>query len=234
MRRSPNATLVTAMTGLLHWHAIFLMVVLAISVLGGCETSSAGSTPSAAPPPPASRKWVAPWMPGPAGIQLQRTFYYGPWQCSRKLMDACQTKCVSQSYRLMGCIWIADIKVDTRGSLGPVDYAAGGRLAMTHCCCDYPRVQDTAARRSAWDNARDKFRKEWSEDFGGWPLDDEGIHWPGHHMRDLGHGGNPTAKSNVLPTPQETHAVLHNKLYPQCYAGAAPWNTIGPDLPYAD
>ena len=212
---------------------VILKGVLALLLVGGCETPNAASTPSPTPPPPASRKWVAPWVPGPVGTQIQRTFYYGPWQCSRRLMDACQEKCTVQGYGLMGCIWIADIKIDTRGSMGPVDYAAGGRLAMTHCCCDYPRVQDTATRRATWDNARDKFRKEWSEEFGAWPADDEGVSWPGHHMRDLGHGGDPTAKPNVLPTPQDTHAVL-NKLYPQCYAGSGPWNTVGPDLPYSD
>lgn len=222
------------MTANIYRHASRWLAVLALLPLAGCETPISGSTPSATPPSPASRKWVAPWIADPSGTQIQRTFYYGPWQCSQKLMAACQKKCGSQSYKLMGCIWIADIKVDTHGSLGPVDYAAGGRLAMTHCCFDYPRVQDTAARRAEWDSGRDRFRKEWGEEFGAWPLDDEGIHWPGHHMRDLAHGGAPTAKHNVLPTPQDIHAVLHNRLYPQCYAGLGPWNTVGPDLPYRD
>jgi hypothetical protein len=27
---------------------------------------------------------------------------------------------------------------------------------------------------------------------------------------------------------------VFNKAYPACYAGQAPWNTVGPNLPYSD
>jgi hypothetical protein len=68
--------------------------------------------------------------------------------------------------------------------------------------------------------------------FGNWPLED-GKSWPGHHIRDLLHGGDPTDAENILPAPQGTHD-LFNKAYPACYAGVPPWNTVGPHLPYLD
>lgn len=52
-------------------------------------------------------------------------------------------------------------------------------------------------------------------------------------MDDLQHGGDPTDLANIMPAEPDVHDVF-NLQYPQCYAGAAPWNTVGPYLPYTD
>jgi hypothetical protein len=44
----------------------------------------------------------------------------------------------------------------------------GSRFAVSHCCCDYPKVKDTQARRTQWDGYREAYRREWSERFGSW------------------------------------------------------------------
>lgn len=182
---------------------------------------------------PASRKWVGPEMAGPLGGQSQTTIYYGPWQCSQAFMDSCQSKCTAQGHRLMGCIWLADIKTDWRTRFLGYPMSGGGRLAITHCCCDYSEVDDTEQRRKKWENGKRTFRKKWSKELGDWPFDEDDEYWPGHHIHDLGHGGDPLSEANVLPTPWDVHAVF-TKEYPQCYAGGGRWSTVGPDLPYTD
>lgn len=86
--------------------------------------------------------------------------------------------------------------------------------------------------RDAWDRVRESFRRNWSEKFGEWPVED-GMSWPGHHIRDLQHGGDPVNPNNIIPVEPDIHGVF-NEQYPACYDGKAPWNTVGPDLPYTD
>ena len=146
-------------------------------------------------------------MSGPGGGQVRTTIYYGPWQCNQRWMEHCQTQCASEGHKLMGCMWLADIKTDWQGRyLGP-SLAAGGRYAITHCCCDYPLTKDTAVRRQQWKGARDSFRKKWGEEFGDWPKSGD-EYWPGHHIRDLQRGGDATHKRNVLPAPPDVHDVF--------------------------
>lgn len=167
------------------------------------------------------------------GGELQTTIYYGPWQCNQRWMEQCDRKCSSEGLVRMGCIWIADIKMDWKGRYGIFPVYAGGRLAIRHCCCNYPTIKDSASVRKQWENVKQSFRRRWADEFGEWPTDAKGDSWPGHHIRDILHGGAPKADNNVLPVPPAIHDVL-NKAYPQCYAGAAPWRTAGPDLPYSD
>ncbi|WP_244224613.1 hypothetical protein [Corallococcus sicarius] len=110
--------------------------------------------------------------------------------------------------------------------------AAGGRLAITHCCCNYPKVADTKSRRDTWENSRASFRRQWSSEFGEWP-NSNGVSWAGHHIFDLGHGGPPLAPDNVIPAPADVHGVF-NKQYPACYSGGGQWSTPGPERPYVD
>lgn len=74
--------------------------------------------------------------------------------------------------------------------------------------------------RDRWENIRESFREDWSKKFGSWPLE-RGKSWPGHHIRDLKHGGDPVDPNNILPTPPTIHDVL-NKEYPRCYDGGHP------------
>jgi hypothetical protein len=145
-------------------------------------------------------------------------------------MAYCEKECAAEGFTLKGCMWLADLKLDWEGRL----YDAGGRYAITHCCCDYPVLskEETQAARDQWDQIRESFREDWSKKFGDWPLE-RGKSWPGHHIRDLKHGGDPVDPNNILPTPPTIHDVL-NKEYPRCYDGLPPWNTVGPDLPYSD
>jgi hypothetical protein len=53
------------------------------------------------------------------------------------------------------------------------------------------------------------------------------------HIRDLQHGGNPVDPNNVFPAQPSVHDI-YTRAYPACYGGQAPWNTVGPDLPYTD
>ena len=163
---------------------------------------------------------------------MQTTIYYGPWQCSANWMSRCARRCASEGRVLKGCIWLADVKGSWQGRFAFLPAEAGGRLALTHCCCDYPTVSDLKSRRDTWDNAREGFRDTWAEEFGAWP-ESGGDLWPGHHIYDLWHGGHPTAVGNVLPVPTGVHGVI-NKAYPMCYAGDAQWKTVGPDRPYSD
>ncbi|WP_233261878.1 hypothetical protein [Vitiosangium sp. GDMCC 1.1324] len=59
------------------------------------------------------------------------------------------------------------------------------------------------------------------------------MSWPGHHIRDLKHGGNPVDLSNIFPAKPSVHDI-YNRAYPACYGGQPPWNTVGPNLPYTD
>ncbi|MCY1003707.1 hypothetical protein OWM54_41845 [Myxococcus sp. MISCRS1] len=164
---------------------------------------------------------------------MRTTIYYGPWLCSAAWMARCESRCAAQGHRLMGCIWLADIKGDWSGRfLGFAPAEAGGRLAITQCCCDYPTT-DAASLRRVWARAREGFRDQWGREFGPWPTQGNGDSWAGHHIRDLLHGGDPVAPSNILPVPTDVHGT-YNTAYPQCYAGDAHWRSIGPDRPYAD
>lgn len=149
---------------------------------------------------------------------------------------SCQKECVGRGHRLMGCIWLADIKMEWEGALvvPPVPVESGGRLAITHCCCNYPALmpKETEELRRQWKNAREPFREEWGKKFGAWPTEG-GKFWPGHQIHDLGHGGHPTDPNNILPTSPEVHDVF-SKAYPGCYEGVAPWRRAGSYWPYTD
>jgi hypothetical protein len=189
-----------------------------------------GTSPTPSPP---ARKWTGPEVATPDGKTVGTTIYYGPWQCRQEWLNACEARCTSQGYKLMGCIWLADIKTDvtTRFLGSPV--SAGGRLAIKHCCCDYPRAADMQQRRDAWESGINAFRRKWAKEFGEWPTEPDGSNWPGHHIWDLLHGGEPTADRNVLPAPPDTHKVI-NSAYLACYAGKGDWSKPGPYWPYAE
>lgn len=192
--------------------------------------SGAGTAPT---PPPPTRKWVGPELPTPKGGTVRTTIYYGPWQCRQEWLNACQTKCASEGYKLMGCIWLADIKTDMKTRFLGSPVSAGGRLAIKHCCCNYPVATDQERRRSTWKSGTDAFRRKWAKEFGRWPTEPNGENWPGHHIRDIRHGGEPLADRNVLPAPPDTHLVF-NSAYLACYSGKGAWNTAGPYWPYTD
>jgi hypothetical protein len=181
--------------------------------------------------PRAAAVWTGPWMPTPNGGR-RTTIYYGPWQCTARWLEECSGKCAGQGRRSLGCIWIADIKFDWEGQVGPVPIAGGGRLAITHCCCDYAIVSSKEGR-DAWDQARAGFRERWAGEFGAWPREAGGRFWQGHHIRDLMHGGDPVADGNVLPVPTDMHYALTNE-YRACYAAGSRWAQPGPQRPYAD
>ncbi|MCY1042682.1 hypothetical protein OV208_15260 [Corallococcus sp. bb12-1] len=199
---------------------------VAILALVGCGSATVGTVG-----PPASAKWTSPFMPSPAGGQVQTTIYYGPWQCSAAFMTRCESKCAAQGHALMGCMWLADIKGDWKGRFMLMPAEAGGRLAITHCCCDYPTVSNVKQQRTRWNNARISFRESWAEEFGAWPSGKDP--WPGHHIFDLAHGGPATAPDNILPAPGNVHDVFTQE-YPACYAPGGKWLTPGPARPYAD
>lgn len=182
-------------------------------------------------PSVAGRKWVGPAVNVPGGGQFRTAIYYGPWQCSTRLMQSCQRKCANEGYALQGCMWLADVKMDFEGTT----IQAGSRFAMTHCCCNYGTLStaQTAAQRQRWESIRDTFREQWARRFGAWPTDAKGTNWPAHHVRDLHHGGSPTDWENLFPMLPEVHATL-NGLYNQCYANNPPWNSVGVDYPYGE
>ncbi|HLL54394.1 MAG TPA: hypothetical protein VK447_12650 [Myxococcaceae bacterium] len=179
--------------------------------------------------PKTAAKWEGPWVPIGLGGKLRTTIYYGPWKCRATFMNACRTECSRKGHRLMGCIWIADIKSDYEGIA--FVKRAGGRAAISHCCCDYPTASDLDARRKTWERGRDKYRQEWSKEFGEWPMAGKEA-WPGHHVMDLLHGGDPLSKE-IFPIPKEVHYEVTAE-YKQCYQGANGWNTAGPDYPYGE
>ncbi|WP_343073651.1 hypothetical protein [Pyxidicoccus fallax] len=193
----------------------------------GCGSATVGAVSA-----PASAKWVGPPIRSPDGGEVRTVIYYGPWLCSAAWMTRCERQCATEGHALMGCIWLADIKSDWQGRFAFLPAAAGGRLAITHCCCDYPTVSDGPDRRRTWENAREGFRNKWSAEFGTWPQTG-GRNWPGHHIFDLLHGGHPTARDNVFPVEPGVHEAL-NVAYPACYSREGKWRSIGPDRPYVD
>jgi hypothetical protein len=201
--------------------------------IGGSGPGESGPSPSAGAKPAVKKE--LPWLNVPGG-RMKTTFFYGPWQCRREFMQSCQTECAQQGYPLKGCMWLADLKFDWEGSLFllPVPVKAGSRYGISHCCCKYPELSaaENATQRKEWINSRKSFRKDGSEKFGQWP-EEGGVSWPGHHIRDLWHGGNPVDPNNIFPVQPGVHEVF-NEQYPACYDGKAPWNTVGPDLPYTD
>jgi hypothetical protein len=205
--------------------------------LAGCATTqgTGGSGLSPSPGVQPARKKELPWLNVPGG-QLKTTLYYGPWQCRREFMNGCQRECASEGHTLKGCMWLADFKFDWEGRLVllPVPVKAGSRYGIYHCCCDYRTLAPAEKKplRDAWESVRESFRRDWSRRFGEWPSEG-GKYWPGHHIRDLWHGGDPVDPNNVIPAEPVVHDI-YNKAYPACYAGQAPWNTVGPNLPYTD
>jgi hypothetical protein len=93
--------------------------------------------------------------------------------------------------------------------------------------------EQNKAKRDQWKAVMESFRQSWSERFGDWPTASTGVNWPGHHIRDLWHGGDPVDPNNVFPVQPGVHDA-YNRQYPACYSGQSPWNTVGPDLPYTD
>lgn len=215
----------------LRWPTVLFILLI------GCATAHGAGEPAPLPSPgvkPATKKEL-PWMEVLGG-RMKTTLFYGPWQCRQEFMRTCQRECVQQGHRLMGCMWLTDIKLDWEGRLvvPPLPIKAGGRYGIFHCCCDYATLtkEDKALARESWDSFRKSFRKEWSKKFGDWP-ESEGVDWPGHHIRDLHHGGTPVDPNNIIPAEPGAH-VRYNKAYPACYEGQDPWNTVGPNLPYTD
>ncbi len=209
--------------------------VMVLLLFVGCATprgmGGSGPPPGAQPAVKKELPWLAVF-----GGRMRTTFFYGPWQCRQAFMTECQRECAQQGYPLMGCMWLADIKLEWEGQLfvPPLPVKSGGRLAITHCCCNYPTrtTADNDAARQEWKNAMKSFRQDWSKKFGEWPVEN-GKAWPGHHIRDLKHGGDPLNPNNIMPTHPDVHDVF-SRVYPACYEGQAPWNSVGPDWPYTD
>ncbi|HEU5154424.1 MAG TPA: hypothetical protein VFU03_06825 [Gemmatimonadales bacterium] len=180
---------------------------------------------------PPTQKWVGPVTLMPGGGTTQTTIYYGPWQCRQEWLTDCTARCGRQGHRSMGCIWLADMKteVKTRFLLMPISW--GGKLAITHCCCDWPETRPV--NRDEWEKGRERYRKDWEKEFGEWPTIDGKRAWPGHHIRDLLHGGDQMSKDNVFPAPPDVHK-LYDQVYRECYGSAHRWSQAGPDYPYAD
>ncbi|GHG87059.1 hypothetical protein GCM10012319_44540 [Comamonas sp. KCTC 72670] len=179
----------------------------------------------------AVRKWVGPPVNVAGSGQFRTVIFYGPWQCSRQLMDYCANKCSGSGHALQGCMWLADVKMDFQGTV----MRAGSRFGMTHCCCNYGKLSpdQTAAARSRWSSARPGFREAWANRFGAWPTEPNGRLYEGHHVRDLWHGGNPTDWDNIIPFPKDLHTDLF-ELYNECYANDPPWTQVGVDYPYGE
>jgi hypothetical protein len=209
-------------------------VVLGV-LLTGCATNqgTGGAGPSLGARPAVKKE--LPWLKVPGG-QMKTTLFYGPWQCRREFMNGCQRECASEGYKLMGCMWLADLKLDWEGSLVvlPVPVEAGSRYGIYHCCCNYTELskEGTETQRDLWDAFRTSFRDDWSKKFGQWPSEN-GENWPGHHVHDLKHGGNPVDRNNIIPAQPSVHKAF-TKAYPACYGGQSPWTTVGADLPYTD
>jgi hypothetical protein len=210
--------------------------VVLLVLLVGCGSANLGTKPTPSPGATPAVKKELPWLNVPGGRMKTTLFYGRPWQCRQDFMRMCQVECAQQGHRLMGCMWLADIDFEWEGSLVilPLTVEAGSRYGIWHCCCDYPPLPASKkeVERRKWESFRKSFRKDWSKRFGEWP-DVDGVSWPGHHIRDLQHGGNPVDPNNVFPAQPDVHD-LYNRAYPACYSGQPPWNTVGPDLPYTD
>jgi hypothetical protein len=211
--------------------------VVVLVLLTGCATTqgTGGSGPSPSPGAKPAVKKELPWVNVPGG-RMKTTLFYGPWQCRKQFMNQCEAECDSEHRKLKGCMWLADFKFDWEGSLVvlPVPVRAGSRYGIYHCCCNYPTLPkaEKEVARKKWDNIRESFREKWSKKFGEWPAEGS-TSWPGHHIRDLWHGGDPTDPNNIIPAEPDTHKVFNDE-YPACYDGNTPWNKVGPDLPYTD
>jgi hypothetical protein len=168
----------------------------------------------------------------PDGGTVRYAIYYGPWLCNARWMAQCERRCTAEGRVLLGCIWLADLKGDWSGRWAYLPAEAGTRYALTHCCCDYTTVNPESSRQ-LWAAARDAYRAAWATEFGEWPVTASGHNWPGHHIRDLAHGGHPTDPRNVMPVPDNVHKTI-TSAYPQCYSRGGRWSAIGPDLPYSD
>jgi hypothetical protein len=208
-----------------------------VALLTGCATTHGTGGSGSAPSPgvqPATKKEL-PWF-DVLGGRMKTTLFYGPWQCRQEFMRACQRDCAQQDHQLMGCIWLADIKLDWEGRLviPPLPVKAGSRFGIFHCCCNYTTLpaEKKEVERKKWDGFRESFREAWGKRFGEWPTEGKKS-WPGHHVRDLHHGGDPVDPNNIIPTPPRVHDIF-NRAYPACYGGQPPWNTVGPNLPYTD
>jgi hypothetical protein len=205
--------------------------VVLLALLAGCGSANLGTKPTPSPGAQPAKKKELPWLTVPSG-RMKTTLFYGPWQCRQEFMRMCQMECAQQSHRLMGCMWLADLKFEWEANLLPVE--SGSRYGIFHCCCDYPTRPKavTETERRKWEKIREAFREGWSNRFGEWPA--TGIKsWPGHHIRDLWHGGDPVDPNNIFPVEPGVHDAF-TRLYPACYSAQAPWNTVGPDLPYTD
>lgn len=209
-----------------------LASVAAVAFLSGCGSTNDSLRLPAPGARPATKKEL-PWLTVPGG-RMKTTLFYGPWQCNQRWMTDCERECTLAKRPLMGCMWLADLKLDWQGSIiAPLPVEAGGRYALFHCCCDYPTLTkaENEVARKQWERFRDAFREEWSKKFGEWPAGKES--WAGHHIRDLKHGGDPTDPNNIIPVEPGAHDEFGRR-YPACYAGKDPWNKVGPDLPYTD
>jgi hypothetical protein len=216
------------------WTVVLLMLST------GCGSTNGASGPLGTDPRPSpgakpATKKELPWLTVPGG-RMKTTLFYGPWRCRREFMNQCQTACAREGHVLKGCMWLADFKFAWEGSLValPVPVEAGSRYGIYHCCCNYTELsaQGTRAARKKWEGKRSTFRREWSEKFGTWPEQDSAS-WPGHHIWDLKHGGDPVDPNNIIPAEPGVHEVFNDQ-YPACYGGQSPWNTVGPNLPYTD
>ena len=214
-----------------NWTVMFLVALMGCMTPQGAGGSRFSPSPGARP----AVKKELPWLNVPGG-RMKTTLFYGPWQCRQAFMNQCQLECASESYKLMGCMWLADIKFDWEGALvaPPIPVKAGSRYGIYHCCCDYPTLSaaENEVARKKWNGFRDSFRVDWSERFGQWPSEADRA-WPGHHVRDLKHGGNPVDPNNLIPAEPRSHDEF-GRQYPSCYAGQEPWSKAGPDLPYTD
>lgn len=104
-------------------------------LIGCASTPGVGGSGQGAPPElqPAVRHEL-PWLELPMG-RMRTTFFYGPWQCRQEFMNDCQRQCAAQSHLLMGCVWLADIRLEWEGQLllPPIPVSAGSRYGLYHC-----------------------------------------------------------------------------------------------------
>lgn len=110
-----------------------------LMLLTGCATMEGpgGSGPASPPQARPAVKKELPWLIVPDG-RMRTTLFYGPWQCRQTFMNQCQSECASAGYKLMGCMWLADVKLDWEGQLPVLSLAvgAGSRYGVYHCIYD--------------------------------------------------------------------------------------------------
>ncbi|WP_224362323.1 hypothetical protein [Hyalangium versicolor] len=123
-----------------------LRATVAILVLStGCGAAN-GSVPSPSPGAQPARKLEGPVISAAVG-SFKPTFFYGPWQCNQKFMDHCTAQCAAEGYKRMGCIWLADLKLDWQGA----GAQAGGAPRLLPLLLLLPRVDEERKRRAAQD-----------------------------------------------------------------------------------